>query len=409
MPDAAIVSSGSELMYGRVQDENACFLSGRLFERGFTVRAHMAVGDSREDIARAVADAMRIAPLVLFTGGLGPTDDDLTTETLAGMFGLALEIHGPSRTRMDDFFASMKRVVLRTDFKMVTVPRGAFVFPNEVGLAAGYALENEGRILVVMPGVPREMRRMFDAHVAAYLEKHFHLPPRGFLVARVILTREAEVNGAVLGLGKLLDNVEWGITTRPGINTVTFLQKAGHDLPAGELADGLRRALGDNMLAISSPSLEDELISLLRERNLTLACAESCTGGYIAKRITDVPGSSDVFLGGVVAYSNALKTSMLGVPASLIQEHGAVSVEVAASMARGMRERIGAHIAVSTTGIAGPGGGSAQKPVGTVCFGISAPHATWTHTTVIRGDRERVRALASLQALNYARTYCISI
>jgi nicotinamide-nucleotide amidase len=409
MPDVVIVSSGSELMYGRVQDENACFLSERLFERGFTVKAHMAVGDDRDDIARAVTDSMQLAELVLFTGGLGPTDDDLTTETIAKLFGTGLEIHEPSRSRMETFFASMNRTTLHGDFKMVTVPGGSFVFPNEVGLAAGYALERDGITLIAMPGVPREMRHMFDEHVAAYLGMHFNLPHRDFLALRVVLMGEAAVNAAVLGMGRLLDNVEWGITTRPGMNTLTFLQKPGHDFPSEELADGLKRALGDNMLAISSQSIEDELVALLRLRTHTIACAESCTGGYIAKRITDIPGSSDVFIGGVVAYSNALKISMLGVPASLIEEHGAVSVEVAASMAEGARARTGAHIAISTTGIAGPGGGTRNKPVGMVCFGIAAPHATRTHTSVIAGDRERVRTLASIQALNFARTYCISL
>ncbi|TAL30718.1 MAG: CinA family nicotinamide mononucleotide deamidase-related protein [Spirochaetes bacterium] len=409
MPEAIIISTGSELMYGRVRDDNAHFLSGRLFDRGFKVRRHVAVGDDREDIGRAASESIAHADVVLLTGGLGPTNDDLTTETLASLYGLVIEIHEPSRRRMDEFFSSMNRSAIGGDSKMVSVPRNAAVFPNDIGLAVGYALEVDGKILIVMPGVPREMRWMFDTHVMSYLANRFGLIERGFLAVRVAMMREAEVDAAVRSLPALTDDVEWGITTRPGINTLTFLQKEGRPFDGPVLIEALHRVFGDNMLANSSASMEDEVVALLVEKNLTVACAESCTGGTVAQLITDIPGSSRVFMGGVVAYGNAMKTDLLGVPGELIDAEGAVSEAVAASMAQGARMRSGADIAVSITGIAGPGGGTDTKPVGTVCFGFATRSGTRTFSSMIMGDRERVRTMASMQALNTIRIFCKSI
>jgi nicotinamide-nucleotide amidase len=409
MPEAVIISTGSELMYGRVRDDNAHFLSGKLFERGFRVCRHIAVGDDREDIGRAAEESIAHADLVLLTGGLGPTNDDLTTETLASLYGLTVEIHEPSRRRMDEFFAAMNRSAIGGDIKMVSVPRNATVFPNDIGLAAGYALELDGTILIVMPGVPREMRMMFDAHVTPFLANRFGSADRGFLALRVVMMREAEVDAAIRSLGAVAGKVEWGITTRPGINTLTFLQKQGQPFDGSALNAAVRGVLGDNMLANSSTSMEDEVVALLIEKNLTLASAESCTGGMVATLVTNVAGSSKVFLGGVVAYGNAMKTDLLGVPGELIDSDGAVSEAVAASMARGARARFRADIAVSITGIAGPGGGTETKPVGTVWFGFATSSGTRTFSSLIMGDRERVRTLASMQALNTIRKYCKSV
>ena len=259
--------------------------------------------------------------------------------------------------------------------------------------------------LIAMPGVPAEMRHMFENWVFPFLLKEYGASEKRYVTIKTILMREAQVNELIKKLDIELNTIDWGITTEWGMNTVTFVQRDDFTFPGDKIVKGSIRVFGDRLLSQDSENLEMELIDLLREKNKTISTAESCTGGLISKRITDVPGSSDVFVGGVVVYSNSSKINLLGVSEKSIREFGAVSENVALEMAKGVKDKFGSDIGISVTGIAGPGGGSSAKPVGTVCFGFALPGRVESFTTEIKSFRERMRFFSSQYALDHIRVY----
>ncbi len=403
MKTAAVISTGSELLHGTVRDTNGGFICSRLFSTDLDVVLTAVVGDVPDRLSSLLAYALSLADLVIVTGGLGPTDDDHTLAVITSLTGLGTRVEENARARMVEFFATMKMTPNPGDIKMVTVPEGAEVFENAQGLAVGYALRFGGRLLIAMPGVPREMRPMFDEKVMPYLRERHGIGERRHFTFRTVLMRESEVNLRVRDMRVPFDEIEWGISTAPGMNTVTFVEKKGFQFPSDQLQHETGRIFGEYM--IQAPTMEEELRALLAEKNATLAAAESCTGGLVAKRLTDVPGSSEVFLGGVVAYANDAKVSLLGVSTETLTRHGAVSEEVAREMAYGAMKKFGASIGISTTGIAGPGGGTTEKPVGTVCFGFASGDTLASFTRVISGDRERVRGFSSQIILDRVRRH----
>lgn len=405
MKRVAIVSTGAELMQGRIQDENGAFLSAQLFATDCVVVMHIAVGDVLEDIEYALRRAAERADIVLITGGLGPTDDDYTVEAIQRLYGIGQIIDEHARAEMEDFFGAMKAIPAPCDIKMAAVPAGAVIFDNETGLAPGFAIERGETCVIAMPGVPREMRDMFGSKVMPYLVARWGVGERRYFCMRVILLREAEVNERVRQMRVPFDALAWGITTTPGMNVVTFVQKGETPFPRDVIMSEAVRIFGRNMLSEGAVSLEEELVHILGEKNATLAVAESCTGGLIGRRITDIPGSSKVFSGGVVAYSNEAKIRLLSVSPDVLRYHGAVSEETAAAMAHGARMAFDSDLAVATTGIAGPGGGTEIKPVGTVCFAFAHPGGVDTFTRVISGERERVRFIASQIAMDIVRLH----
>ena len=249
------------------------------------------------------------------------------------------------------------------------------------------------------------MEPMFDNEVLPYLQGEYGVHLKRHLTYRSVMLRESEVNKRVKGLGLPFDDFEWGICTTPGMNTVTFVEKSGKPFPDVIIDGEVRKVFGNSVL--QEDLLEKDVVGLLGERALTLAAAESCTGGLVAGRITDVSGASEVFSGGVVAYSNEAKSGILRVNPETLGQHGAVSEETAAEMAEGVRMLFGADIGIATNGIAGPGGGTADKPVGTVCFGFASGNGVETFTRNIPGDRERVRRFTSQIILNKVRLYCM--
>jgi len=405
MPGVAILSTGNELVCGRTTDTNAAFLSERLFAAGFRVVMHMTVGDSVEDIDFALGECESRADIVILTGGLGPTDDDHTLAAMRKHYNLGELIDEPGKGRMEFFFSSMGRTPMPGDLKMVTVPENALGFENDRGLALGYAVVRDKKTIIAMPGVPTEMEYMFENRVMPYLRRISPAGRRESVEIRVAMMREAEVNLLVKGMKIPLDTMDWGITTRPGLNTVVFVAREGEDFPAQGILEEAKNAFGHSLLRQGARGIEEEVEALLSERDMTIAVAESCTGGLVAKCLTDIPGSSRVFLGGVVAYDNEAKQRVLSVPDAELSAHGAVSEEVALSMALGARRRFGSSIAISTTGIAGPGGGSEKKPVGTVCFGFAFPDRNETETRSMAGDRGRVRMFAAQYAMDRVRLY----
>ncbi len=406
MKKIAIISTGNELVYGNVHESNCFYLSGKLFRTDFIVVFHLTVGDRIEDLEYAIKEAEKKADITLITGGLGPTDDDHTLDVLQGIYGYETTIYAPGRERMEEFFRSIDRSVMETDLKQVTVPKDALIFDNEVGLAAGFSCRRGSRMIIAMPGVPVEMKAMFENKVLPYLLREYKIAERKFAAIKTVMMREAGVNDLIKQMDINLDEIEWGITTVWGMNTITFVQKGDCDFSEDKIIEEAARIFGEKMLSPESENLEMEAISLLRERGMTISVAESCTGGLIQKRITDIPGASEVFVGGIVAYSNDVKMNQLGVSEDSLNNYGAVSEAVAEEMARGVSHRFNSDIGVSVTGIAGPGGGIEDKPVGTVWLGFSTPGGIESFKTeMMLTSRDRIRYFSSQYALDYIRLY----
>ncbi|MDY6934265.1 MAG: CinA family nicotinamide mononucleotide deamidase-related protein [Spirochaetota bacterium] len=405
MKRVAIISTGNELIYGSVHESNCFYLSGMLFQRDFKVVLHITVGDEIEELRYALGEAQKKADIAIITGGLGPTDDDYTLEALKSIFNFNTTIYEAGKQRMEFFFNSVGRTVMKNDLKQITVPEGAHIFDNDVGLAAGFCYSVDKKIIIAMPGVPTEMKNMFENRVLPFLLKKYSIGEKLSIVIRTVLMREADVNEKIKELNIDFNKIDWGITTDWGMNTVTFVLKSGYNLSKDEILQESRRVFGDRLLSQKSTNLEMELIDLLRERGMTISTAESCTGGLISKRITDIPGASDVFMGGMITYSNSSKIKQLDVSAESINQFGAVSEEVAKEMAKGIRDNFNSSIGLSVTGVAGPGGGSEGKQVGTVCFGFATPEGIESLKLDIGSDRDRVRFFSSQYALDHVRIY----
>ncbi len=402
MEDVIIITTGDELLYGTTVDTNSSFICSHLFGTNLRVKKHITVPDSIDEITAAITESLSVADIVITTGGLGPTDDDNTVEAICSIFSTKPSVDLKHREKMQDFFESMKMPVTGLDTKMVSYPEGALVLNNTRGLAPGFILEKNCKIVISLPGVPSEMEKMFSTEVTAYLEKTYGLDNSRRLVFKVTGIRESEINSRVRPVLSAF-KVRWGITPKSGICDLLIVPESDDFSFSGSISSAIKEVLGQNVIMDGMDSPEEELVHTLREMKLKLAAAESCTGGILAGRITDIPGSSDVFAGSVVAYSNDLKISLLGVNADVIAKYGAVSEETARLMAEGIRGITGADVTVSITGIAGPGGGSEQKPVGTVCFGFHICGREFSVTRLIPGSRERVRVFSSLYAINFLR------
>jgi len=389
---AALIATGSELVCGRVHESNNFYLSQYLQAIGLPVVMHYVVGDNIETLRLAIEHAFYNADIIIISGGLGPTVDDITFETLAKMFTLNPVVHEPSKERMEYFFNAIGKSVLPSDFKMVTVPENAVVFVNDVGLAPGFAITVKEKDIIVLPGVPRELHSMVGK-VIGYLESHYQLKKKNSVTFKVVMMREAEVDSGVKEIVNSMKGVDVSITYEAGMTTVMLSANDESILPVDSIVDKAKKLFGSKLL-YGYNSLEEKVVKIFASHGKTIAIAESCTGGLVAKRITDVPGSSNVLLGGVVAYSNQSKVSLLGVNPVTLQTYGAVSTETGLEMAAGAKEKFNADYGISTTGIAGPDGGTKDKPVGLVCFGIVGSN-TFTTQIQFAGNREQIRTMAT--------------
>ena len=402
----ALVATGNELLYGKIQEYNNYYLSKKLFSTSCDVFIHYTVGDDTDMIKKALDEALTSVDLVIITGGLGPTDDDRTVEVLQQMMNVETSVYQNGLRRVQEFFSSMGRDLLPGDLKMVTVPSNADVFDNDIGLAVGFSVRHRDAIVIVMPGVPGEMEHMFTNKVYPYIESQLKPEKRDFMEFRIILMREAEVNRRVASMPVPYEKITWSITTDRGINRIIFYSEDDNSFPFKKIRNEMESVFGNNLLMDGYDTLEEELLFKLSSLGITLAVAESCTGGLVAKKMTDMPGSSDVFNGGIITYSNRAKNEILGVSDSALREYGAVSEMVAGQMAEGARKKFESDICISTTGIAGPGGGTPEKPVGMVCFGLSTTDGLQTYTRNFVGDRWRNREFAAMFALSLVRNYC---
>jgi len=402
-----IIAVGSELLTSDFQDTNSLFLIRRLNDLGFAVSRRTIVGDRPDEIIRTIASARPGGDLIVFSGGLGPTGDDVTREAVAESLGRRLVFRPDILAGIEERFARRGRAMPESNRRQALIVEGAEVLDNRYGTAPGLWIEEGPTRFVLLPGPPREFEGVFEEHVRPRLAAW----RRGFGSRRILRTTgftESEVEDRIAGLYPRSADLHLTVLASPGqidLHIASFSERSEDEASAGAeaLASALRERLGDAVYGETSDPLENVVAGLLKEAGKTVAAAESCTGGLLAHRLTNVPGSSSYFLEGFVAYGNAAKTRDLGVPAGLIAAHGAVSAPVAEAMARGARERAGSDFAVGITGIAGPSGGTPDKPVGLVFIALAGPCPSVTARQLFFGRREFVKFQSSQKALDMLR------
>lgn len=406
MPSVEILAIGTELLLGQLVDTNTPFIAAQLAEHGIDVRATQTVGDNLERIATAIRQALARADGVISTGGLGPTVDDLTKEAVCAALGLGTETYEPALRQMEAMFASIGQPMRENNRKQAELPLNGRALANPNGTAPGFiAFASDGKFVACMPGVPREMKPMFADYLLPFLREH--LGSGEAIYTRVLHTigiGESEIDHRIAELFRSSENPKIAVLAHDYRADVKLTAKAGSRAAAEALIAPLQSEiegrLGGYVFGHDAASPASAVHALLQARGLRLAVAESCTGGRISAALTSVPGSSQSFAGAVVAYANSAKVALLGVDAATLERDGAVSEAVACEMARGARTRFEADVALATTGIAGPGGGTPEKPVGLVWIGIDAG-AAGVHATrlQLRGEREAVAARATTVAL----------
>ncbi len=397
---AEILCVGTELLLGDIVNTNAAFLSRKLAELGICVYRHVAVGDNPERLKAALESALAHSDMVITSGGLGPTYDDLTKETVAEYFGRGMSIDAHSLERIENYFKKTGRLMTENNRKQAMMPEGAVIFDNDYGTAPALALcggEENSKTVIMLPGPPNEIIPLFNERVMPYLLSRTN---------KVILSRNIHIFGmgeslveSIIGdIMKSSENPTVAPYCKNGEVRLRVTALADEQEEALRLCDGMIDRISDTevgkcIYGIDVDSLEKAVVERLGERGLTLACAESCTGGLVAKRLTDISGASEVFLGGCVTYTNEIKMKLLGVKRETLDAYGAVSEQTAREMAAGVRRALGADIGVSVTGVAGPTGGTEETPVGTVFVGISTE----------RGESIRRLSLSSMKSRDYIR------
>jgi nicotinamide-nucleotide amidase len=405
-PQAALVTVGNELIHGETVDTNAAWLAQALGSLGIPVVRVFTVGDVEHEIQEAVSAAMEVAELVLVSGGLGPTPDDLTKEAVSSLLGLELRLDKTLLAGLKEFFQSRGYRLSPNNFSQAEVPEGAVVLPNTRGTAPGLLLEEGSTLVFLLPGVPRELRGIFEEHLELLLNQRFD--------GRAEPVHHRMLHTTGIPESRLSELVSQHLPRDMGPLTLAFLpDPRGVDLRisarcanAEEAQEWLTKL--ENLLEpiiakwgfeASTGDITEALNRTLSERGDTVAVAESCTGGLLSKRITDQPRSSEVFLGGIIAYQDEVKISQLGVSRLAIAENGAVSEVVACQMASGVAERLGASTGIAITGVAGPGGGTLEKPVGTVWVAVSLKETVEAQLLRLVGDRDAIRVRAAQHAL----------
>ena len=410
-PRAAIVVTGSELVRGEREDRNGPFLAAEAVRLGLDPERILIVGDRVEDLEGALRQGFT-ADLCLVSGGLGPTHDDRTIELIARVAGRRLEVREDLERRIEEVSRTIAQRLGRSysDFatgvrKQATLPEGALSL-GLAGTAPGVVLDTGGCIVVSLPGPPRELQRLWPRALESEPVRRVldRAPTRRHVILRFFGTPESQVAGALADAGGEGDGVEATICAREFEIHVDLFVEPDAEARGAAVADALRAELAPYLFGEDERTIAEIVLDGCRARGLTLATAESCTGGLVAGRLTGVPGSSDVFLGGVVAYANRVKELELAVQPEILDTHGAVSAEAARAMAQGARARLGADVAVAVTGIAGPDGGTAEKPVGLVFLHAVGPGGEEERRLDLPGDRDMIRGRATAAALHLVRS-----
>jgi nicotinamide-nucleotide amidase len=400
-----ILSTGDELLTGQVVDTNSVWLMDRLWDLGVMVQRKTLVGDDRADLVAAIRETTSRADLVVMSGGMGPTEDDLTSETVAAVLGVPQDLHEPSLRVIEERFRKFGRAMTPNNVKQALFPRGAEVIPNRFGTAPGFATRIGRCELVCLPGVPIEYRGLCEEWVLPHVEARLGRVPAAGLV-KLFGVPESHADDA---MRPVMDDpanagVRFGYRAHwPEVHVKWTVPGADAAARADRIREAVRGIFGEAIFGEGKDELPELVVSRLAARGERVGIAESCTGGLLAELVTRVSGASSVFDAGVVAYANAVKERIVGVPAGLLATHGAVSEPVARALAEGARGLVGATWGLGVTGIAGPTGGTAEKPVGTVHLAVAGPAGTTAVARLYRGDRERIRRQAAYEALNLLR------
>ncbi len=401
---AEIICIGTEILLGDIVNTNGAFLSKELAALGIDMYHQSVVGDNAERLKGSLSLALSRSDVVLTTGGLGPTYDDLTKKTIADYFGLGLVLHEPSVKKMEALFKRREWPMTPNNMLQALVPEGSTVFFNDNGLAPGVAVAQNGKTVIMMPGPPSEMRPMFLERISPYLQQQ----TGGVIRSKTLYIfgmGESSVEDTLRELMTTSTNPTVAPYAKQGEVEVRVSAKAASEREAEALIDPvvsqIRQTLGNVVYGVDVGSMQNALVMALKEKGLVAATAESCTGGLASAAITGIPGASGVFAGGVCTYTNELKMKLLGVSEQTLKEKGAVSPDTAQQMAEGVRKLTGTDIGVGITGIAGPDGGTTEKPVGLVYIAVSSDkHSEVKKLLLSRGHKDERNAIRSLAALN---------
>ena len=403
---AEIITVGTEILLGDILNTNCRYLSRELAAMGIEMYYQITVGDNEERLLKTLDESLNRSDIVICTGGLGPTEDDITKEVCAKYFGYELELHKPSLDAMIERFKHMNRVPTKNNEKQAYFPKEAYILKNDNGTAPGCIMEKEGKMIVVLPGPPREMESMFENYVKPYLSKLTDDVIESE-VLRIIGVGESKVENDILDIIDSQTNPTIATYAKGYECTLRITAKAKSVEEAKELikpmSDEMKRRFGQSLYATGETSIEEVVAKMLVENNLKIAVAESCTGGMVSASLINYPGISSVFMEGCVTYSNEAKMKSLGVKKETLDVYGAVSDKCAKEMASGVAARYNTNVGIATTGIAGPGGGTDEKPVGLVYFGIYINGKVISKKYVFNGDRQGVRERATRTILNDLR------
>ncbi len=405
--NAEILAIGTEILLGDIVNTNGAFLAQELAALGIDIFHQSVVGDNAQRLKESLVLSLSRADIVITTGGLGPTYDDLTKKTVADYFGLPLELHAPSVEKIEALFASLEREMTPNNLLQAQVPVGATVFFNDTGFSPGIAIEEGGKTVIMLPGPPGEMQPMFLTKVVPFLQKNTNST-----------LRSKKVNIFGLGESSVEQTLSDMMTTYTNPTIAPYAKQVGVEVRVSAKAknvtaadalidpivEKIKQRLGDAVYGVDVDSLQNAVVIALTKKRLTLAVAESCTGGAVSAAITSIPGSSQIFLCGLCTYSNEMKTKILGVSEKTLAEHGAVSEQTAQQMAAGVCAVSGADIGIGITGIAGPSGSTKEKPIGLVYISVNSEALTTTQKlNLYRGhisDRAFIQRYATLHALS---------
>ena len=412
---AEIISTGTEILLGETLNTSAHYLTGKLSTLGIEVDYHTTVGDNPERLEEVLRQALGRSDLLITTGGLGPTADDLTKELVAKVLELKLELDSSSLEQIKQFFGRRKAPMPESNEKQAFFPVNSKILPNPIGTAPGAIIEKSGKIVIILPGPPFELHPMFDHYVWPELEKILepHVERMNERVLKVFGIGESAIEEVLNELMRL-PNVTVALLAKRAEMHIRLVARStekttGEAVKAlDRVEEEIRQRLGNKVFGRDQETMVGIVGQLLTDRHLTISTAESCTGGLLGAALTQEPGSSRFYLGGVVSYSNSLKQGLLGVGEETLKAFGAVSEEVAKEMAEGIRAKTGSDLAISTTGIAGPDGGSDQKPVGLVFISIATPAGVQVEKIQLYGERQSVRQLTVHAALNGVRQWMLN-
>jgi nicotinamide-nucleotide amidase len=405
---AEIIAVGSELLTPDSSDTNSLYITQALNDIGWQVHLKTIVGDSQDSIEKVLEQALQRSDLIILTGGLGPTMDDLTRDAVAVVLQRPLVPDNDLLEELRRKFASRGFTMSKNNERQAEVIRDAVILDNRMGTAPGMWIDEGGRYIALLPGPPRELKSIFENHVVPRIRKlsgETRLAHRSFYITGMT---ESELDSQLAPIYTAYPQISTTILAGTGHIAVRLYQwtrKASDSNDLDELAAKIQDKIGSAIFSTRNESMEEVVGRMLRESGKTLAVAESCTAGMLGMHITRVPGSSDYFMGGIQCYSDRTKEELCGVPAELIRKHGAVSVEVAEALALGVREALHTSIGLSITGVAGPGGGSEEKPVGLVYIGLSDGMHTLNRHRVMPGDRESIRERSTYLALSWLRRF----